>query len=220
MLPGIIVPARKSAKCQFWSNRAFDFGLAGMDRGEIDAQVPAARRLPALTTVQSEDGEAVEHLVERAAHLHEIRRGVAFWAHMPRYGRSAADLFPELLAVLGDREPSVPRGIALPFEQLYRPRARQVGGAAAGRVDNRLHGHSRFPEIIQIRQVVYPATAKKMRSARKNLPFSTGYGEMGPPCAQPFHGAPSIVPTDCRQSSRRIIVNRHNVARSTRTGDC
>ena len=107
---------------------------------------------------------------------------------MPRYGRSAADLFPELLAVLGDREPSVPRGIALPFEQLYRPRARQVGGAAAGRVDNRLHGHSRFPEIIQIRQVVYPATAKKMRSARKNLPFSTGYGEMGPPCAQPFRG--------------------------------
>lgn len=81
-------------------------------------------------------------------------------------------------------------------------------------------GTPRFPEIIQIRQVVYPATAKKMRSARKNLPFSTGYGEMGPPCAQPFHGAPSIVPTDCRQSSRRIIVNRHNVARSTRTGDC
>lgn len=100
------------------------------------------------------------------------------------------------------------------------PRARQVGGAAAGRVDNRLHGHSRFSEILQIRQDVYPATVQKMRSARKNLPFSTGYGEMGPPCAQPFHGAPSIVPTDCRQSSRRIIVNRHNVARSTRTGDC
>lgn len=148
-----------------------------MDRGEIDAQGSAASRLLALAAVHGKDCEAVEHLRKRAADLREVRRGAAFWAHMPRYGRPVADLFPELIAVLGDRKPSVPRGIAFPSEQLYRPHAGRVGGLAAGRADNRLHRCSRFPKIIQIRQEVYPATVQKMHSARKNLPFSTGYGK-------------------------------------------
>lgn len=163
-----------------------------MDRGEIDAQGPAASRLPVPAVVHGEDREAVEHLRERAAHLREICRGAAFRAHVPRDGRPAADPVPELLAVLGDRQPPVPRGIALPSEQLHRPHAVHMGGASAGRIDDRLHRCSRFPEIFQIRQEVYPAIVQKMRSARKNLTSSTGYGEMGRTDGTPRRGVESM----------------------------
>lgn len=111
---------------------------------------------------------------------------------MSRDGRLMADLSPELLAVLGDRQPPVPRGVALPSEQLDRPYAVHMGGASAGRVDNRLHRCPRFPEILQIRQDVYPASGQKMRSACKNLPSSTGYGEMGRTGTAPRGGVESI----------------------------
>ena len=137
----------------------FDYGIAGMDRGEIDAQGPAASRLRVPAVVHGEDSEAVEHLRERAAHLREVRRGAAFRAHVPRDGRPMAHLAQKLFAVFGDREPPVPRGIALPTEQLYRRHAEHMGAVFAGRVDDRLHRYSRLPEIFQIRQEVYPATA-------------------------------------------------------------
>ena len=115
----------------------FDYGIAGMDRGEIGAQGPAACRLRVPAVVHGEDSEAIEYLRKRAAHLREIRCGAAFRAHVPRDGRPAADLVPELLAVLGDRQPPVPRGVALPSEQLHRPHAVHMGGASAGRIDGK-----------------------------------------------------------------------------------
>lgn len=113
--------------------------------------------MPAV--VHGEDSEAIEYLRERAVHLREVRRGAAFRARVSRDSRPMAQLARELFAVFGDREPPVPRGVALPTEQLYRRHAEHMGAVFAGRVDDRLHRHSRLPEIFQIRQEVYPATA-------------------------------------------------------------
>ena len=137
----------------------FDYGIAGMDRGEIDAQGPAVSRLRVPAVVHGEDSEAIEYLRERAAHLREVRRGAAFRARVSRDSRPMAQLARELFAVFGDRQPPVPRGVALPSEQLHRPHAKHMGAASGGKVDDRLHRCSRLPEVFQIRQEVYPATA-------------------------------------------------------------